>query len=159
MLTLTGSDTVTDYQAALASILYVSSAADPTFGGVDLSRTMSVSVADAAQSSASAATTVLVTPPAPVLVDTGAIAEQLREVSPGGVDKVLELIHTINQQGVTFFMVEQNASLALEIAHYGYVLQTGRVVLQGEASALLGDERIRDAYLGGDALAAASTAA
>ena len=56
-------------------------------------------------------------------------------------------------------MVEQNASLALEIAHYGYVLQTGRVVLQGEAQALLGDERIRDAYLGGDAQAAASTAA
>ena len=79
-------------------------------------------------------------------------------LSPLYVDKVLELIHTINQQGVTFFMVEQNASLALEIAHYGYVLQTGRVVLQGDASALLGDERIRDAYLGGDALAAASTA-
>jgi branched-chain amino acid transport system ATP-binding protein len=80
-------------------------------------------------------------------------------LSPLYVDKVLELIHTINQQGVTFFMVEQNASLALEIAHYGYVLQTGRVVLQGEAQALLGDERIRDAYLGGDAQAAASTAA
>ena len=79
-------------------------------------------------------------------------------LSPLYVDKVLELIHTINQQGVTFFMVEQNASLALEIAHYGYVLQTGRVVLQGEAQALLGDERIRDAYLGGDALAAASSA-
>jgi len=70
-------------------------------------------------------------------------------LSPLYVDKVLDLIRTINEQGVTFFMVEQNASLALEIAHRGYVLQTGRVVLSGEASALLADERIRDAYLGG----------
>ncbi|MFL9919795.1 ABC transporter ATP-binding protein [Paraburkholderia fungorum] len=74
-------------------------------------------------------------------------------LSPLYVDKVLELIDTINRQGVTFFMVEQNASLALEIAHYGYVLQTGRVVLEGTAEALLGDERIRDAYLGGEAAA------
>ncbi|WP_322008906.1 ABC transporter ATP-binding protein [Paraburkholderia sp. J12] len=70
-------------------------------------------------------------------------------LSPLYVDKVLELIRTINGQGVTFFMVEQNASLALQIAHRGYVLQTGRVVLSGEAGALLADERIRDAYLGG----------
>ncbi|AIP34076.1 ABC transporter family protein [Paraburkholderia xenovorans LB400] len=74
-------------------------------------------------------------------------------LSPLYVDKVLDLIRTVNQQGVTFFMVEQNASLALQIAHRGYVLQTGRVVLSGEAGALLGDQRIRDAYLGG-ALAA-----
>jgi branched-chain amino acid transport system ATP-binding protein len=70
-------------------------------------------------------------------------------LSPLYVDKVLDLIRTVNQRGVTFFMVEQNASLALQIAHRGYVLQTGRVVLSGEASALLGDQRIRDAYLGG----------
>ena len=70
-------------------------------------------------------------------------------LSPLYVDKVLDLIRTINAQGVTFFTVEQNASLALQIAHRGYVLQKGRVVLSGEASALLADERIRDAYLGG----------
>jgi len=74
-------------------------------------------------------------------------------LSPLYVDKVLDLIRTVNQQGVTFFMVEQNASLALQIAHRGYVLQTGRVVLSGTANELLGDQRIRDAYLGG-ALAA-----
>jgi len=73
-------------------------------------------------------------------------------LSPLFVDKVLALIRTINEQGVTFLMVEQNASLALEIAHYGYVLQTGKVVLQGEASSLLADERIRDAYLGGEGM-------
>jgi branched-chain amino acid transport system ATP-binding protein len=46
-------------------------------------------------------------------------------------------------------MVEQNASLALEIAHHAYVLQTGRIVLDGPASQLRADPRIRDAYLGG----------
>jgi branched-chain amino acid transport system ATP-binding protein len=45
-------------------------------------------------------------------------------------------------------MVEQNASLALQIAHYGYVLQTGRIMLEGPAKDLLGDPRIRSAYLG-----------
>jgi len=70
-------------------------------------------------------------------------------LSPLYVDKVLELIARINGQGVSVFMVEQNASLALQIAHYGYVLQTGRIVLQGSARELLADTRIRDAYLGG----------
>jgi branched-chain amino acid transport system ATP-binding protein len=74
-------------------------------------------------------------------------------LSPLYVDKVLELIAQINKQGVSVFMVEQNASLALQIAHYGYVLQTGRIVLSGTARALLADARIRDAYLGGDGAA------
>ncbi|MEK6314725.1 MULTISPECIES: ABC transporter ATP-binding protein [Burkholderia] len=71
-------------------------------------------------------------------------------LSPLYVDKVLELIEQINAQGVSVFMVEQNASLALQIAHYGYVLQTGRVVLQGQGRELLDDPRIRSAYLGGE---------
>ncbi|SFM58912.1 ABC transporter ATP-binding protein [Variovorax sp. OV329] len=70
-------------------------------------------------------------------------------LSPLYVDKVLELIAQINRQGVSVFMVEQNASLALQIAHHGYVLQTGRIVLSGKAGELLADARIRDAYLGG----------
>ncbi|WP_208509420.1 ABC transporter ATP-binding protein [Variovorax paradoxus] len=74
-------------------------------------------------------------------------------LSPLYVDKVLELIARINAQGVSVFMVEQNASLALQIAHHGYVLQTGRIVLSGPAAALLDDPRIRDAYLGGDGAA------
>ncbi|WP_236037580.1 ABC transporter ATP-binding protein [Belnapia arida] len=72
-------------------------------------------------------------------------------LSPLFVDRVLELIQAINREGVTVFMVEQNASLALGIAHYGYVLQTGRIALQGPAGELLRDPRIRDAYLGGTA--------
>jgi branched-chain amino acid transport system ATP-binding protein len=71
-------------------------------------------------------------------------------LSPLYVDHVLELIRDINRTGTTIFMVEQNASLALQIAHRGYVLQTGRIVLAGAARDLLNDPRIRDAYLGGE---------
>jgi branched-chain amino acid transport system ATP-binding protein len=72
-------------------------------------------------------------------------------LSPLFVDRVLELIQTVNKQGITIFMVEQNAHLALQIADYGYVLQTGRIALSGPARELLHDPRIRDAYLGGQA--------
>jgi branched-chain amino acid transport system ATP-binding protein len=69
-------------------------------------------------------------------------------LSPLYVDRVLELIRTINKEGTSIFMVEQNASLALEIAHEAYVLQTGRIVLSGPARTLKDDPRVRDAYLG-----------
>jgi len=78
-------------------------------------------------------------------------------LSPLYVDRVLALIATVNRTGVSVFMVEQNASLALQIAHRGYVLQTGRIVLQGPAKELLHDPRIRDAYLGGEAEARTGT--
>jgi branched-chain amino acid transport system ATP-binding protein len=71
-------------------------------------------------------------------------------LSPLYVDRVLELIRTVNAAGVTVFMVEQNASLALQIADFGYVLQSGRIVLSGPAAGLVRDPRIRDAYLGGE---------
>jgi branched-chain amino acid transport system ATP-binding protein len=74
-------------------------------------------------------------------------------LSPLYVDRVLELIAAINKRGVTVFMVEQNANLALQIAHEGYVLQTGRIVLQGSAALLRSDPRIREAYLGAAAAA------
>jgi branched-chain amino acid transport system ATP-binding protein len=74
-------------------------------------------------------------------------------LSPLYVDKVLELIVEINREGIVVFMVEQNANLALQIAHEGYVLQTGRIVLHGSAAALRDDPRIREAYLGGVAAA------
>jgi branched-chain amino acid transport system ATP-binding protein len=70
-------------------------------------------------------------------------------LSPLFVDRVLDLIATVNKEGVTVFMVEQNASLALQIAHYAYVLQTGRIILEGPATELARNPRIRDAYLGG----------
>ena len=69
-------------------------------------------------------------------------------LSPLFVDRVLELISEINRDGVSVFMVEQNASQALAVADYGYVLQTGHIALSGPARTLLDDPRIRDAYLG-----------
>jgi branched-chain amino acid transport system ATP-binding protein len=70
-------------------------------------------------------------------------------LSPLYVDRVLELIRSVNKEGMSIFMVEQNASLALEIAHEAYVLQAGRIVLSGPARSLKDDPRVRDAYLGG----------
>jgi branched-chain amino acid transport system ATP-binding protein len=75
-------------------------------------------------------------------------------LSPLYVDRVLDVIADINRQGTSVFMVEQNASLALRIAHYGFVLQTDRIVLEGTAERLLHDPAIRDAYLGGERSAA-----
>jgi branched-chain amino acid transport system ATP-binding protein len=69
-------------------------------------------------------------------------------LAPVFVDRVLDLITQINRRGVTIFMVEQNATLALSIANRGYVVQSGRMVLEGPAHELLDDPAIREAYLG-----------
>ena len=69
-------------------------------------------------------------------------------LSPLFVEQTFDIIQTINRQGVTIFMVEQNAAMALSIAHRAYVLQTGQVVLSGLASELRENEQIREAYLG-----------
>jgi branched-chain amino acid transport system ATP-binding protein len=69
-------------------------------------------------------------------------------LAPIFVDRVLDTIVDINRTGVTIFMVEQNAELALSIASRGYVLQSGHLVLDGPASDLLSNPAIREAYLG-----------
>jgi branched-chain amino acid transport system ATP-binding protein len=69
-------------------------------------------------------------------------------LSPVFVEQVFDIIQTINAQGTTIFMVEQNANMALSIAHRAYVLQTGQVVLSGPAAELRQNEMIRSAYLG-----------
>jgi len=69
-------------------------------------------------------------------------------LSPVFVEQVFDIIQTINKQGTTIFMVEQNANMALQIAHRGYVLQTGQVVLDGPAGELRENPMIREAYLG-----------
>jgi branched-chain amino acid transport system ATP-binding protein len=71
-------------------------------------------------------------------------------LAPALVEQVFEIIQTINRQGVTILLVEQNAAVALSIAHRGYVLQDGRVFAQGPAAQLLADDHIRQAYLGED---------
>ncbi len=69
-------------------------------------------------------------------------------LSPMMVEQVFETITTINAQGVTILLVEQNALLALSIADYGYVLESGSIILQGKGTDLLDDERVQRAYLG-----------
>jgi len=69
-------------------------------------------------------------------------------LAPLFVEQVFDIIQTINRQGTTIFMVEQNANMALSIAHRAYVLQTGQVVLSGSAAELRQNEMIRQAYLG-----------
>lgn len=69
-------------------------------------------------------------------------------LAPVLVEQNFALIKEINQQGVTIFMVEQNATMALSIANRGYVLQTGRVVLADTAENLLNHSELRRAYLG-----------
>ena len=69
-------------------------------------------------------------------------------LSPAFVDQVFDIIQTINRQGVTILVVEQNAVVALGIANRGYVLQNGRMVVADTAEALLAADHIRRAYLG-----------
>jgi branched-chain amino acid transport system ATP-binding protein len=69
-------------------------------------------------------------------------------LAPKFVEKIFEIIKEINSQGTPILLVEQNAQLALQAAHRGYVLEAGEIVLQDEASALLGNDRVRKAYLG-----------
>jgi branched-chain amino acid transport system ATP-binding protein len=69
-------------------------------------------------------------------------------LAPMLVEQVFETIRRINAQGVTILLVEQNAPMALGIADHGYVLESGRIVLEGPGRELLDDERVRRAYLG-----------
>jgi branched-chain amino acid transport system ATP-binding protein len=70
-------------------------------------------------------------------------------LAPLLVKEVFEIIETINQQGKTVLLVEQNAFASLKIAHYAYVLEVGRIVLEGNGQELLKDKRVQEAYLGG----------
>jgi branched-chain amino acid transport system ATP-binding protein len=70
-------------------------------------------------------------------------------LAPILVDKVYEIIKEINKQGITMLIVEQNATMALSVAHRGYVLQSGSIVITDSAENLLRSENIRKAYLGG----------
>jgi branched-chain amino acid transport system ATP-binding protein len=69
-------------------------------------------------------------------------------LAPVLVEQIFATIDSINQQGMTILLVEQNAAMALSIAHRGYVLETGAVVLAGSAAELAGNADVRRAYLG-----------
>ncbi len=70
-------------------------------------------------------------------------------LAPNLVVMIFELIESISKQGTTILLIEQNANMALSIAHQAYVLETGKIVISGNAQKLLGDHRVRNAYLGG----------
>lgn len=69
-------------------------------------------------------------------------------LSPLFVQEIFDVIKSLNEEGVTILLVEQNASLALGISHRAYVLETGKIVTEGEAKALAQDPKIKEAYLG-----------
>ena len=69
-------------------------------------------------------------------------------LAPIMVDKIFEVINTISQEGVTILLIEQNAKLALEASNRGYVMESGRMILEGPSQQLLDDPKVRAAYLG-----------
>ena len=70
-------------------------------------------------------------------------------LAPIIIQQIFDIIEQLRRDGVTVFLVEQNANQALKIADRAYVLENGRVVMQGTGEALLTDPKVRDAYLGG----------
>lgn len=70
-------------------------------------------------------------------------------LAPILVDEIFDIIKTLNEHGTTILLVEQNAQMALSIADRGYVLETGKIVLTDTGEALLNNDRVRKAYLGG----------
>jgi branched-chain amino acid transport system ATP-binding protein len=72
-------------------------------------------------------------------------------LAPLAVERIFEALSKLNKEGLTMLMVEQNAEMALSLAHNAVVLQTGYVTLSGTATALRQDDRVRASYLGGQA--------
>ena len=69
-------------------------------------------------------------------------------LSPIMVEKIFEVIRDVSQQGITILLVEQNAKLALQAAHRGYVMESGEIIMAGNARDMLTDPRVQAAYLG-----------
>lgn len=86
----------------------------------------------------------MITKPKLIMMD-----EPSMGLAPILVQQIFEIIKELNASGTTILLVEQNAQMALKIAHRGYVLETGRIVLEGKASELLENDSVKKAYLGG----------
>jgi branched-chain amino acid transport system ATP-binding protein len=69
-------------------------------------------------------------------------------LAPLIVLRIFEVVRELNKQGMSILLVEQNARLALKLAHRGYVMETGEITMSGPADQLLQDPRVKDAYLG-----------
>lgn len=85
----------------------------------------------------------LMSGPRAILIDEPSLG-----LAPVIVDHLFDALRALRERGVTVLLVEQNVGLALELADYGYVLQTGRVALQGSPQELMQSEHVRKAYLG-----------
>ncbi len=86
----------------------------------------------------------LMTDPKLLLLD-----EPSMGLAPFLVQAIMKIIRRLNEQGTTILLVEQNAKVALKLADYGYVLETGKIVIEGDGATLRQDESIVKAYLGG----------
>jgi len=86
----------------------------------------------------------LMSQPALLLLD-----EPSMGLSPILVEEIFNIIQDINAQGTSILLVEQNAQMALSVAHRGYVLETGKIVAEGKSNELLNDPQVIKAYLGG----------
>src|SRR5690606_19373173 len=69
-------------------------------------------------------------------------------LAPKIVESIFELLQKLNKEGITILLVEQNANVALEISDYAYVLETGKIVLDGKAEDLMNNVYVKQAYLG-----------
>lgn len=70
-------------------------------------------------------------------------------LAPLLVQGIFEIVREIHRQGTTILLVEQNAHMALQVADFAYVLESGQIVMSGPAAEIAQDPRVRDAYLGG----------
>ena len=69
-------------------------------------------------------------------------------LAPAIVQEVFRIVRLLNDEGITILLVEQNVMASLKLAHRGYVLENGRIELAGSGTELLGNDRVRQAYLG-----------
>ncbi|MCB4204635.1 ABC transporter ATP-binding protein [Deferribacterales bacterium Es71-Z0220] len=86
----------------------------------------------------------LMSKPALLLLDEPSLG-----LAPIIVQNIFKIIVDINKKGTTIMLVEQNAHMALSIAHRGYVMETGKIILEDDAKALLNNDEVKSAYLGG----------
>jgi len=86
----------------------------------------------------------LMSHPALLLLD-----EPSMGLSPILVEMIFNIIQEINAQGTSILLVEQNAQMALSVAHRGYVMETGKIVIEGKSNDLLNNDQVIKAYLGG----------
>jgi branched-chain amino acid transport system ATP-binding protein len=138
---LTGAYTRTDGKAAIEQDLEM---AYGYFPALRARRRMQAGYASGGEQQMIAIGRALMARPKVILLD-----EPSMGLAPQLVEEIFEIVARLNAEaGVTFLLAEQNTNVALRYAHYGYILENGRVVLDGDAAALRGNEDVKEFYLG-----------